>query len=154
MPPTPALPSLQILLDQIASERETMSAHAENLDAKAGVVLGFAGVLIGLGATAQVTISTNAVFQAGLGVAVVAAVSAALAFFPRKYPVLEARSLRDKYLTEPESATRLRLLDTQIEMINQTAVLAKQKGRRLRVAVICLAIAAFLVVLGTLISGG
>ena len=60
---------------QVASERETMSAHAESLDAKAGVVLGFAGVLVGLGATAQAMISENVIFQVGLGVAVAAALA-------------------------------------------------------------------------------
>jgi hypothetical protein len=141
-------------LDQVAAEREIMSARAESLDTKAGVVLGFAGVLVGLGANAQPTISANGVFQAGLGTAVVAAASAAFAFAPRKLPVLDMRPVRDKYLTKDESAAQLRLLDTQIAMIKMTADVVKQKGRRLRVAVICLAIAAVLVVLGTLTSGG
>jgi hypothetical protein len=43
------LPSLAILLAQVAAERETMNAHAESLDSKTGVVLGFAGVLVGPG---------------------------------------------------------------------------------------------------------
>jgi len=76
------LPSLAILLAQVAAERETMNAHAESLDSKAGVVLGFAGVLVGLGATAQVAISDTVVFQVGLSVAVVAATLAAWAFLP------------------------------------------------------------------------
>jgi hypothetical protein len=47
MPGTP-LPSLSLLMDQVTSEREAMNAHAESLDTKAGVVLGFIGVLVGL----------------------------------------------------------------------------------------------------------
>jgi hypothetical protein len=43
-----------------------MNAHAESLRAEAGVVLGFADVLVGLGATAQAYVSDRAVFQAGL----------------------------------------------------------------------------------------
>ena len=66
----PGLPSLSILLGQVASERATMDSHAESLDTKAGVVLGFTGVLVGLGATAQALIAENVFFQAGLGVAV------------------------------------------------------------------------------------
>jgi hypothetical protein len=81
-------PSLQILLDQVASEREAMNAHAEGLDTKAGVILGFAGVLVGPGATAQATISPDGIFQSGLAVAVAAAGLAAWAVFPRSYPVL------------------------------------------------------------------
>ena len=44
------LPSLDVVAGQVAAERETMNSHAESLDSKAGVVLGFAGVLVGLGA--------------------------------------------------------------------------------------------------------
>jgi hypothetical protein len=51
------LPSLSLIVEQVAAERETMNTHAESLDTKAGVVLGFVGVLVGLGATAQTTVS-------------------------------------------------------------------------------------------------
>ena len=60
------LPSLSLIVEQVATERETMNAHAESLDTKAGVVLGFAGVLVGLGATAQGNVSDKLVFQMGL----------------------------------------------------------------------------------------
>ena len=73
-PELPPLPSLELLFDQVGSERETLRAHGESLDAKAGIVLGFSGVLIGLGATAQPAASNTIVFQIGLGVAVVAAI--------------------------------------------------------------------------------
>ncbi len=148
------LPSLAILLAQIASERETMNAHAESLDGKAGVVLGFAGVLVGLGATAQVVVSGTVIFQVGLAVAVVAAVLAAWAFLPRRYPVLEVERLRQSNLTASEEDTRLELLDTQIEMVKEAATLVRQKGWRVRAAVGCLAIAAALVVAGILTAVG
>jgi prefoldin subunit 5 len=149
-----ALPSLSILIDQVASERETMDTHAESLDTKAGVVLGFAGVLIGLGASAQVSVSGKLIFQAGLGVAVLAALSAAWAFLPRGYPVLEVYQLRQSYLTAPEAETQLRLLDTQIEMVKQATMTLQRKGSRVRAAVVCLAIAAGLIVSGTLMATG
>jgi hypothetical protein len=154
MPDMPALPSLQILLDQVASERETINAHAESLDAKAGVILGFAGVLVGLGATAQATITTNGVFQSGLAVAVVAALTAAWAVLPRSYPVLEVLRARQKLLTAAESEAQLQLLDVQIKIVMDAAELVKRKGSRVRSSVICLAIAATLVVIGTLTAGG
>jgi cytochrome c biogenesis protein CcdA len=148
------LPSLSLILQQVAVERETMNAHAESLDTKAGVVLGFAGVLVGLGATAQTLVSTRLVFQVGLGVAVLSAGLAAWAFLPRRYPVLEALRLRQGYLTAPEEETQLHLLDTQIEMVSEAADLVKRKGRRVKLSVGCLAIAAGLVVAGTLIAMG
>jgi hypothetical protein len=148
------LPSLSVLMDQVASEREAINAHAESLDTKAGVILGFTGVLVGLGATAQAMISENVIFQVGLGVAVAAALLAALAFIPRRYPILEVLPLRNSYLTAPESKTRLALLDTQIEMVRETANLVKRKGQRVGLSVGCLALAAALIVIGTLIAGG
>lgn len=152
-PSRPPLPSLDLLFDQVASERKTANGHAESLDTKAGVVLGFSGVLIGLGATAQPADSNTIVFQIGLGVAVLAAVLAALAFLPRKYPVLEVLPLRD-LLTAPEADTRLELLDTQIEMMRQIGTLVQRKGRRVQAAVIAQALAVVLVVVGTLTAGG
>lgn len=152
--PGPALPSLPILLEQVAAERETMRAHAESLDTKAGVVLGFTGVLVGLGASAQPAISKNAAFQTGLGFAVAAALLAAWAFLPRRYPVLQVHRLRNGYLTTAEPETQLVLLDTQIEMVGETSDLVKRKGRRVGLSVVCLAIAAGLMVIGTLIAGG
>jgi len=148
------LPSLAIVLAQVAAERVTMNTHAESLDGKAGVVLGFAGVLVGLGATAQVAVSGRVIFQVGLAVAVVAAVLAAWAFLPRRYPVLEVERLRQANLTASEAETRLELLDTQIEMVKEAATLVRQKGWRVRAAVGCLAIAAALVVTGILTAMG
>ncbi len=148
------LPSLAIVLAQVVAERETMNAHAESLDGKAGVVLGFAGVLVGLGATAQVTISGTVIFEIGLAVAVVAAILAAWAFLPRRYPVLEVERLRQSNLTASEAETRLELLDTQIVMVEEAATLVKQKGWRVRAAVGSLAIAAALVVAGILVAMG
>ncbi len=80
------LPSLAIVLAQVVAVRETMNAHAESLDGKAGVVLGFAGVLVGLGATAQITISGTVIFEIGLAVAVVAAILAATRSRPEPPP--------------------------------------------------------------------
>jgi hypothetical protein len=111
-------------------------------------------VLVGLGATAQVAVSGRVIFQVGLAVAVVAAILAAWAFLPRRYPVLEVERLRQANLTASEAETRLELLDTQIEMVKEAATLVRQKGWRVRAAVGCLAIAAALVVTGILTAMG
>jgi hypothetical protein len=148
------LPSLLILVDQVASERATMDTRAESLDTKAGLVLGFAGVLIGLGATAQASVSGNLIFQVGLGVAGLSALSAAWAFLPRTWPVLDVYQLRQSYLTTPKADTQLRLLDTQIEIVKNASVILQRKGFRVRTSVICLAISALLVVVGTLLATG
>lgn len=125
------IPSLSIVLAQVAQERETMNAHAESLDNKSGVVLGFAGVLVGLGVAARIAISNELIFQIGLAVAVLAAIMAVWAFFPRGYAVLEVKRLRESNLTASEAESRLELLDTQILMVEEAATLVKQKGWRI-----------------------
>jgi hypothetical protein len=84
VPDLPDLPSLDLVARQVALERQTMNSHAESLDTKAGVVLGFAGVLVGLGATAQQAVSAEVPFEVGLGFAVLSALLAALSFLPRR----------------------------------------------------------------------
>jgi hypothetical protein len=150
----PLLPSLELLLAQVGSELQTMNNHAESLDTKAGVVLGFSGVLVGLGATAQQADANTVLFRCGLGAGVLAALFAAIGFLPRKYPVLEVGRLRERNLTAPVAETQLELLDTQVEMVRQVAALVKQKGGRVRVSVVSLAVGAALVVAGTLAAGG
>lgn len=148
------LPSLDVVANQVATEREIMNSHAESLDSKAGVVLGFAGVLVGLGATAQSAVSDEVVFQVGLGFAVLAALLAAASFLPRRYPVLEVARLRQNNLTASVEETKLELLDTEILMVEQAAALVKQKGRGVRASVVALAGGAALVVAGTLAGTG
>ena len=154
MPEQEEVPSLQVIASRITAEREATNAHSESLDAKAGVVLGFAGVLVGLGATAQSLISKSPLSQIGLGMTIGSAVLAALAFAPRKSPVLTARLLRDRYLTAAEEETVLVLLDTEIKMINHATEHVKLKGRFLSGAIFFLASAVVLIVIGTLIAGG
>ena len=82
----PLLPSLSLSFEQVTSERTAMNSHAESLDTKAGVILGFAGILVGLGATAQTVVSSNLLFKAGLAAAVVAAVLARVGLSPAQLP--------------------------------------------------------------------
>lgn len=129
-------------------------SHAESIDSKAGIVLGFAGILVGLGATAQASVEHTYLFKAGLCAAAIAGVFAVWAYFPRRFPVIQVRVLRKKYLAAPEEVTRLVLLDTQIEMIHQAGVLVRSKGLRLRLALALLAVATALIVTGTLTAAG
>ena len=43
------LPSLRLSAERATAEREAMSNRAESLDTKAWIVLGFPGVVVGLG---------------------------------------------------------------------------------------------------------
>jgi hypothetical protein len=130
------LPSLEVVSRAVQSEREGQLRHVESLDTKAGIVLGFAGAVVAL---ATRTGSTLAV--AGGAVAAIAAAGAVWTFFPRAFPVLEARALRDRYVRAEPSFTVLHLLDTTIFMIEEGALLIRAKSRRLRLSMLLLVIA-------------
>lgn len=143
---TDRLPSLELLLQVIAGERDKQQAHFEALDSKAGVVLGFAGLLVTLAP------NVNALFLIPALLAAAAAAGLSLSsFWPRSYPTLEPAPLR-RYVAAQERFTRLTLLDTMEVMVNQTSQLLRRKGRRLRLAMIALAIAAVLFAAGILES--
>jgi len=67
--------------------------------------------------------------------------------------VVEVLPLRD-FLTATEADTKLTLLDVQIDMVVEAAGLVRRKGRRVKAAVGLLAVAAGLVVAGTLVATG
>lgn len=131
-----SLPSLPLLLDLVQAERDKQRAHFDGLDTKAGVVLGFAGVLVTLAPDVSLPFLVP-----GLGAAAGAAGFALGSFWPRAYPVVEARPLR-KYLPAELAFTRLRVLDTLIQMTQEVEGVLADKGRRLRTALIALALAA------------
>jgi hypothetical protein len=155
--------SLELVLDQIASERNAINAHTDSLDTKAGLVLGFSGVLVGLSATAQQVDFKTALFRFGLWVAVLAAVLAAWALRPRRYAWTRLRPSRYEDLPlhtykgqvdKPEAETRNKLLDDQIAMVEKSRTFAKWKQRFVFLSVVSLAAAAGLVVAGTLTAEG
>lgn len=147
--PLPAMPSLEVVGTTTADELAALIGHAESLDTKAGVVLGFAGVLVGL-----VVRSTSTVALAGLATAAAAALFAAASYMPRRWPILDPAELRAEYLGEEPERTRLDLLDTRIDMVHQQSRVVRLKGRLLMVALGLLFIAVALVVAGTIVGGG
>lgn len=98
------MPSLGLVLGVLRAGREERRGHFEALDEKAGLVIGFAGVLVTL---------SNDISEPWRALGVVASVvSAGLAlssFWPRRYEVLD--NVRD-YLAAPEPHTQLVLVDT------------------------------------------
>ena len=130
------LPSLDILLELVQSERDKQLAHFDALDNKAGIVLAFSGL--------SVTLAPDVPTASRVLGVVAAVVSAALslsAFWPRRFPVLEPSPLRH-YLRAEEGFTRLTVLDTLEDFVNESSVLLREKGRRLGWALRALTVAA------------
>jgi hypothetical protein len=130
------LPSLNLLLELVQSERDKQLAHFDALDNKAGIVLAFSGLLI----TLAPDVST-AFRILGVVAAVVSAALSLSAFWPRRFPVLEPSPLR-RYLRAEEGFTRLTVLDTLEDFVNESSVLLREKGRRLGWALRALTVAA------------
>jgi hypothetical protein len=157
------LPSLDVLATSIQAERESQVKHFENLDTKAGLILGFSGVLVTLGNTARGGSrgASLGLTLIGLSIAAGAALFAMTAYTPRSFPVLNLRKVRDGYLTSQPETTQLRLLDTKIKMVQEASNLLELKGRRLKVALRLLVVAIMFLAggilagpIGTLIKQG
>jgi hypothetical protein len=122
------LPSVDLVASRVELQLEHQLMHFDGLDTKAGIVLGFAGILVAIANRAeQLTI-------AGRIAAVGAALLSLWAFLPRKYPVLDTRKLRDRYLRADPGFTKLHLLDTQIRMEEEASALLDRKASRLKLA--------------------
>lgn len=104
------LPSLGLLGEEASAEVAAHERRYDALDTKAGVLLGFSGVIVALTAGNL----NGALAQIGTAFAGMAAILAGVAFVPRRFPTIALLTLRDKYLTADEEFTRLRLLDTRI----------------------------------------
>lgn len=131
------LPSLALVADEVEAQLQEQLRHFEGLDSKAGIVLGFAGVLVAL---AEKIEGTWRIF--GFCAAVLAALFSVLAFLPRHFPVLSVNELREHYLTAEPVFTTLHLLDTRAEMWRQGAEVLRSKALRLQFALLSLAFAA------------
>lgn len=143
-----ATSSLELLHVEITAELAAQERHATAIDAKAGVLLGFAGVLVGL----SVGNLDGLLANVAAGAAGFAAFFAGWATLPRSFPTLNARKLRDKYLGAEEGFTRLRLLDTRIAIYSQTRAILKVKARLVTAATFFLGSAVILTVVAGILD--
>jgi hypothetical protein len=126
------LPSLDVVAATAVTEREKQLTHFDALDAKASVLVGFAGVLVALVQGLPSWSSIGAVALASSS-----ALAAVTAFWPRALPALDVMELR-RYLAAEPAFTKLTLFDTMSEMVEQGAVVLARKARNLKVAMVLL----------------
>lgn len=146
--PDRGLPSLDLIAERVQTERDRIIGHAESLDTKAGIILGFAGVVValrGLGPASWASIL-------GLVLTIVGAAFAVRAFTPRPFPILEVRSLRDLYLRAAPEFTQLRLLDTEVRVIRQAGEQLRRKAKLLQIALVLLLAGVACIAAGVLIA--
>jgi len=142
------LPSLDVVASQVEAQLEHQLRHFDGLDSKAGMVLGFAGVLVAVAEGIEPLVIAGRIAAAG------AALLSLWSFLPRKYPVLDTRRLRDRYLRADPGFTTLHLLDTQIAMEERASAILDRKASRLKLGVGLLAFAILLIAAGMLYTGG
>ena len=134
--PQAHLPSLDLLIEEARTQREAQLVHFEALDAKAGVILGFAGALVALAPS-----RADLVLLGGRFLAVISGIAALRSFWPRRYWLTDLRTLRDKYLTAEAAFTKLKLVDATVAEAAQVEDALIRKARMLKVAMVALALA-------------
>ncbi len=127
------VPSLAIVEDALAHEDSTWRDRANNLDTKAGILLSGAGVIVALVGT-----TTHIAALIGQILAILAGGTAVWSLWPRVDKAIDPAELRNLYLTTDPVTTRLRVLNTRLEMHmkNENALMAK--GRRWKLTAILL----------------
>jgi hypothetical protein len=139
--------SLDLLLDCVRREREAQLAHFDALDSKAGILLGFAGGLIALSPDIPSWARNVSLPLLGL-----AALLGAAAFFPRRMPTLDVRHLRE-YLQADEEFTKLRLHDSEVQMIDEGGRELGRKATLMKAAVLFLGLGAVTLAIGIIVGG-
>ncbi len=140
-------PSLEIIAARVRTERDVLFRHAEAVDARAGVSVGFAAALAGIAVA-----SFDWWRVPGILLAIGSALECLAVLLPRRYPAWNLERLRDIYLRSEERFTRLMLLDTEIRMVEQHSAVVRRNARHLRRAVLSLFAAAVALTIGTVVS--
>ena len=135
--------SLEVVREEVRAERAGQLANFEAIDTKAGILLGFAGALVALSRE-----GSSLVLQLGRGLGVLSGFLSLWTFWPRRFWTTDLRPLRDKYLAAEPAFSRLRLVDTHIEMAERMAEVIRGKAMTLRLAMVSLAVAVLLVAVG------
>lgn len=106
------------LLQRAEVEYDRAHARFDAMDTKAGVALGFVGALLALTLNVDVEGHARAVLVAGQATGGLAAISALVAVWPRRYPSLSLEQNRGHLeRTEPDEAL-LDLMDQRIQDVS------------------------------------
>lgn len=126
------MPSLELVLSRLDTERDRQLTHFDGQDTKAGVLLGFSGVLVALRPSGEPSL-----VAVGLVLAASAANMSLMVLWPRRFPAQDGQRLR-QYLVADERLTRLTLVDSSLEMLAQASRLLARKARALKIGFVLL----------------
>jgi hypothetical protein len=140
--------SLDVIEEYVRREFDAEERRADAVEGKAGLVLGFSGVLVSLGTGyvwAPLALAARVV--AGL-----AGLVAVLAFAPGAFPTLDVAALHEHYLAAEPDVTRGRVVGALIDAHGRVRATFRGKLARLRLAVRFLGLAVALMVTGSIVE--
>jgi hypothetical protein len=134
--------SLSLILETIIGERSARSALLETIDARAGVLLGFAAALAALAPE-----DVGPFVEIGRAAAVLGGIVALATFWPREYGNLDVELLADSAAAERVFISRS-LIQAQREIVLGLIELIAKKIRRLRIGMVLIASASVSIAVG------
>lgn len=123
------LPSLAVVEAVLVREEDSYRQRAQSIDTRLGLLLGAAGVFV-----AFVGSRPSIAGLVGQAVAVCAGGAAVHGMGPRVDKGIAPRKLQDRYLAADPTLTRMRLLNTRLELYEKDETALFTKARRLRAA--------------------
>ena len=106
--------SMQLIRDAVRYEREVQLRHADALDAKAGLVVSFSGVIPAASAA-----RADGYLLPGLCAVAFAALLGLFAFLPRKWPTWDLQGLRERYAAADPVFTERKIVDGEVAMADR-----------------------------------
>lgn len=141
--PEPNQETLNIVRAELDIEREAQDQRSASADTRAGLVVGFSGVMASIAVNSRSLLTLP-----GLGLAVVAAVLATTVLWPRLQRTVNPRALRNRYLAGAPDLIKLAVLDRRILDYEEN-----QEQIKIKVARLKRAIAVFVVAVASLLLG-
>ena len=141
------LTSLDVVRAELDSLLEQQERRGVSFDNRAGMVLGFGGVLISLSGTQPTALQLLAQVSAA-----VAAAFSALALWPRIGADVDPRRLRDRYLAEQLPTSKLAILDTRIDIFERDETRLQLKISQLTRSVYALGSSVLLLLLSAIVE--
>jgi hypothetical protein len=144
-PPLPSLALVRAEVDRHVTEAERAGSE---VDGRAGLIVGFGGVFIGLSRDLQNPLEAGAVLVAGLAV-----VAAVIALWPRSVAgAVHARAVRDRYLRAPADTTARDVLDARISSLGLEEERLDRKTAWAKFSVVAIAVSAVLMLAGSILQ--
>jgi len=130
------LPGLNFVDAEVRAAVDVLERRSEGLDTKAGLCLGFAGVLVGI----LLRAGSGVAAYVALGVDFAVAVLSLLGYRMRSITVLKPRQLR-RYIGYDEPSIRLVVLDTRLVQSEELERNLRRKANVISAALIGLLLA-------------